>query len=143
MYDSNPAGGGALGLILFAVIVGVYLFFAYMQWRIANKVGCAANAWWAYVPILNTVLLCDMAGRERWWFFLGLVPLVNIIVFAVLWFDVARAAGFDGWVGLLVLLPMLNVVAMAILAFGGGSDNSPDSFPRSGQIDPSKFSRVG
>ncbi len=142
MYDPNPAGG-ALGLVSFAVFIGVYLVLAYLQWRIANKVGCAGNAWWAYVPILNSVLLCDMAGKERWWFFLALIPLVNLIVFAVLWFEVAKAAGFDGWVGLLVLLPILNAVAMAILAFGGRPGSSLDSVRRSGQIDPSKFSRVG
>jgi hypothetical protein len=143
MYDSTPADGGAFGLIFFAVMVGIYLFFAYMQWRIANKVGCADNAWWAFVPIMNTLLLCDMAGKERWWFFLALVPLVNIIVFAVLWFDTAKAAGFDGWLGLMVLLPFLNVIALAVMAFGGGSGTPPDSFPRSGQIDPSKYTRVG
>lgn len=143
MYDSNPAGSGAFGLLFFAIVLGIYLFVAYMQWRIANKVGCSANAWWSYVPILNTLLLCDMAGKERWWFFLTLVPLVNIIVFAALWFEIAKAAGFDGWLGLMILVPLINVIAMAIMAFGGGSGQAPDTLPRSGQIDPSKYSRVG
>ena len=123
------------------VMVALYAYCAFTQYRIARKVGCADNAWWAWVPILNTLLLMDMAGRERWWFFLCLIPLVNLVIFAVLWFDVARACGFDGWIGLLVLVPLLNFVALAILAFAG-QPSSGGAFPQSGQIDPAKYQRV-
>ncbi|MFH1687000.1 MAG: DUF5684 domain-containing protein [bacterium] len=141
MYDPNPAAG-LIGDFLLVAILGLYLFCAYTQYRIANKVGCSDNAWWSYIPIMNAILLMDMAGKERWWTFLCLVPLVNIIVFAVVWFEVAKACGFDGWIGLLVLLPGLNLIALSILAFAGGSSAQGET-PRSGQIDPKKLTPVG
>jgi len=140
MYEASP-NSDFVGSFVLLFVAAIYAYCAFTQYRIARKIGCAENAWWSWVPILNTLLLMDMAGRERWWFFLCLIPLVNVIVFAVLWFDVAKACGFDGWIGLLVLLPILNFIALAILAFGG-RPSTDDSFPQSGQIDPAKYQRV-
>ena len=91
---------------------------------------------------MNTILLMDMAGKERWWFFLCLVPLVNIIVIAVVWFEVAKATGFDGWIGLFVLVPGLNLIALAILAFAGKSPAAGEILT-SGQLDPKEYTPVG
>ena len=140
MYDSNPSGA-MFGDIILLTMVALYAYCAFCQYRIAQNIGCSDNAWWAWIPIMNTLLLCDMAGKERWWFILCFIPLVNVIIFAVMWFEVARNTGFDGWMGLLVLLPLLNLVALGILAFAGQRAGGTD-FPRSGQIDPAKYERV-
>ena len=141
MYEANSSGDG-FGFLFFLLFIAIYVFCAYTQFRIAKKCGCDENAWWAYVPIMNTILLMDMAGKERWWFFLCLVPMVNIVIFAILWFEVAKAAGHDGWIGLLVLVPFLNIIGLCILAFSGRSGGGTE-FPRSGQIDPQRLTKVG
>ena len=43
MYDANPTAS-FIGDFLLIAMLGLYLFCAYMQYRIAMKVGCSDNA---------------------------------------------------------------------------------------------------
>jgi hypothetical protein len=135
MYE--PADGGAgFGAVFFLIMLAVYFYFAFTQYKIAQKVGCADKAWWSFVPVLNTFLLIQMAGKDWFWFLFCLIPLVNLIAFAILWMEVAKASGSSSIWGLLVLVPFLNFVAMGVMAFAGSTGAS--SFPTSGRIDTSK-----
>jgi hypothetical protein len=89
---------------------------------------------------MNTFLLIKMAGKEWWWFLLGLVPLVNIVIFAILWIETAKAAGHSPIWGVLVLIPFLNFVAIGVMAFSGGTSGP---LPTSGQIDSREPTHVG
>ena len=140
MYET-PQSSAAFGMTGWLIILGIYLFLAFTWSRIAKKTGCHNNAWWAYVPILNVLLNCDMAGKSRWWFFLCLVPLVNIVIFAVLWYESARRAGFNGWLGVMVLVPLVNIIALCIMAFTGGSRPLIPQTPTP-QHQPRQFSNV-
>ena len=53
-----------------------------------NKV-VTSNAWFAFVPILNILLLLEIARRKLWWIVLFLVPIVNIIVSILVCMEVA------------------------------------------------------
>jgi uncharacterized membrane protein YhaH (DUF805 family) len=101
---------------------------SYAQFKLAQKVGCSNNAWWSFIPILNSLLLLQMARKPMWWFLLMLVPLVNIVIFAILWIDVAKAVGKSGFLGFCTLVPVVNLVTVGILAFTG-SDNREGPFP--------------
>ncbi|MHC4501645.1 MAG: DUF5684 domain-containing protein [Planctomycetota bacterium] len=110
------------------IIVGVYLYLAITMAKMARKVGQSNYAWWAYIPILNTVLLCKMAYKPMWWFLLCLVPLVNIVVFAMLWIEVAKGCKQSPVWGVMVLVPFINLIALGLLAFSsGGRQMTPPS----------------
>ena len=119
-YDGGMGSVGAgLGAFFWIILVALYLYFAFTQYKIAHKCGCHDSAWWAWVPIMNTFLLIKMAQKEWWWFVLCLVPIVNIVVFAMLWIQVAKLAGHAPIWGVLVLLPVINFVAIGVMAFTG------------------------
>ena len=118
MYETTYDGGG-IGAVMWLIILAAYLYFAYALFKIAQKTGHSGNAWWAFIPILNTFLLIQMAGRPWYWFLLCLVPLVNVIIFAVLWIDVAKACSQPPVWGFLTILPFINFVSIGVLAFSG------------------------
>ena len=139
MYEPGYDGGG-IGVVAWLAILAIYCYFAYSQYKIAQKVGCADQAWWSWIPIMNTFLLIKMAGKEWWWFLLALVPLVNIVIFAILWIETAKAAGHSPVWGVLVLIPFLNFVAVGVMAFSGGTSGP---LPTSGRIDSREPTHVG
>jgi hypothetical protein len=117
MYEYPQAADTGLGTILMLLAVGLYVYFAFCQMKMAQKIGLLNSAWWAWVPIMNTFLLFKMAGKPNWWFFLCLIPLVNIIAFAILWMEAAKAVDNSPVWGFLVLVPFINFVAIGVLAF--------------------------
>ena len=121
MYESGYNGGGeAFGLGFILVMVAVYFYFSFALFRIAKKTGYHSHAWWSFIPIMNTFLLIEMAGRPLYWFLFLLVPVVNIVLFAILWMDVAKAVGKHPAWGICTLLPFINFVSIGYLAFTEG-----------------------
>lgn len=119
-FVGDAGGGGLIALIggaFWLFFIGLYLFFGWLFYRIARNAGQRENAWWAFVPILNVLLIIKSAQKPLWWFLLMLVPIVNLIVFAVLMWQVAERCGKGGLWGLLCLVPLVNIVAMFVLAF--------------------------
>ncbi len=123
MEPSGPAGPGMLlGGFFWMVMLAVYVYFAFMQYRMAaNKTGNADIAWWAFIPIMNTLLLIKMAGKEMWWFLLLLIPVVNAVSFFILWINAAKNCGQSGVWGFLMMIPFLNFIAAFVLAYGSRS----------------------
>lgn len=114
-YSSDPAA--AMGLIPILFLIGLYVYFAFCLSKIAQKTGHSDIAWWSWIPVLNTFLLFKIAGKPAWWFALCLIPLVNIVVFGMLWWETAKAARVAPVWGIMVLLPVINFVALGIMAF--------------------------
>lgn len=136
MNESGFDGGAfgqAFGAMFWLFIVATYFYFAFTQYKIAQKCGCNDNAWWSYIPIFNLVLLAQMAGKEWYWVVLCFVPFVNIIAFAVLWIKTAQRAGFSAVWGFLALVPLVNFIAVGFMAFTastpGPSAAPPPSTP--------------
>ena len=79
-------------------------------------------SWGCIVPIYGIILLCDIAGKPRWWTLLCVIPFVNIVAYIILSLGVAR--NFEKSDGFGVGLVLLPDVFYAILAFGD-SEYSP------------------
>ena len=117
MQDYQTGAEAGLGIIPVLFMLGMYFYFTFAMFKMAQKTGHSDTAWWAFIPILNTFLLFKMANKPAWWFILCLIPIVNIVVFAILWIEVAKACQQSPVWGFLVLIPLINLVAMGILAF--------------------------
>ena len=61
-----------------------YVVTAYCLMVIAQKTGHEDKGWWAFIPILNLLLMISIAGKEWWWILLMFIPLVNFVVFIML-----------------------------------------------------------
>jgi hypothetical protein len=74
------------------------------------------HGWRAWVPLLQAMLLADLAAVSQAWFFALLVPLVNLVVLVWLWSRILkRVAMSSGWAALM-WMPFLNAPVLAYLA---------------------------
>ncbi len=99
-------GGGLLAYVL----IGISLY------TLGQKAG-SEHAWFAWVPILNLVLLFELADKELWYLILMLIPCVNVFVFISAWWAIAEKRGKPGPVALLFLVPCVGFFAPLWIAF--------------------------
>ncbi|MEW4925144.1 signal peptidase I [Algibacter sp. 2305UL17-15] len=75
-----------------------FIFFLILQvihglgtWKLYIKAG--RQAWEAFVPVYNGVVLMKIINRPWWWIMLLFLPVVNVIMFMVVWVETARSFG--------------------------------------------------
>ncbi len=88
---------------IFFLIVQVLHFLG--TWKLYIKAG--RKSWEAIVPIYNAVILMKIINRPWWWVILLFVPIINLIMFPVIWVETARSFGknstVDTWLTILTL----------------------------------------
>ncbi len=106
-------------------IQSLYLFIGLASYILVALplyvMGKKANSqypWFAFIPILNAVLMLDIAGKDLWWILLMLIPCVNIVIFVIVWMGIAEAMNKPNWLGVLMLVPVVNWILPFYLAFG-------------------------
>ncbi len=77
------------GLLIFILIVQLVHFAC--TWKLYIKAG--RKAWEAAVPVYNAVILMKIINRPWWYTILLFVPIVNLIMFPVVWVETLRSFG--------------------------------------------------
>src|SRR5690606_8710907 len=77
------------GWFIFFLIVQVVHFAG--TWKLYQIAG--RKAWEAAVPVYNAVILMKIINRPWWWTILLFVPIVNLIMFPVVWVETLRSFG--------------------------------------------------
>lgn len=79
-----------------------FIFFLAVQvihflgtWKLYIRAG--RQAWEAAVPLYNAVVLTKIINRPWWWTILLFIPIVNLIMFPVVWTETARSFGFNSY----------------------------------------------
>jgi len=98
-------------------VIAVYVLSAYPIYVMGQKTD-SDHAWFAFVPILNLVLLLEIAGKDLWWLILFLIPCIGLIVWIIVWMAVAEEMDKPSWVGVLMLIPVVSFFVPFYLAFG-------------------------
>lgn len=102
--------------ILLWVAVATWVIFSIPLYAIGKKCG-EENAWFAFIPILNLVLMVNIAGQDTWWVILFFIPIINIVIHIIVWMGIAEACDKPSWVGVLMLVPCVNWIVPWYLAF--------------------------
>lgn len=107
MTPAESAVFGAVGVVYFAAMVVVTVISIVSMWRLFTKAG--KPGWASIVPIYNTIVQLQIAGRPAWWVLLILfVPLLNVWVSVVALIDFVRSYQRSGlWVLGLMFLPVI------------------------------------
>jgi hypothetical protein len=103
-------------LILFVVILAFYAYFALAVQTIANKTH-TENAWLAWIPIANIVLMLNIAKKPIWWIILCFIPLVSLVISIIVWMGIAEARGKPNWWGILLIVPLVGLIVPGYLAW--------------------------
>lgn len=75
--------------ILFFLVIQIIHFLG--TWRLYKKAG--RKAWEAAIPVYNAVVLMKIINRPWWWVILLFIPIVNLIMFPVIWVETIRSFG--------------------------------------------------
>jgi hypothetical protein len=92
-------------------------------WRIFAKAG--QPGWAAIVPIYNAYIILKVAGRPGWWLVLYFIPFVNLVVWLIVQYDMAKA--FGKGLGFAIGLWLLPGIFHMILGFGGAQYARPSA----------------
>jgi len=108
------AGGFMMFFLVFALAMYVYVALALST--IAQKTN-TENGWLAWIPIANIILMLNIARKPVWWIVLCLIPLVNIVIFIILWMAIAEARNKPSWWGVLMIVPIVSLIVPGYLAW--------------------------
>lgn len=75
--------------ILFILLVQVIHFLG--TWKLYVKAG--RKAWEAAIPIYNGIVLMKIINRPAWWVLLLFIPIINLLMFPVVWVETIRSFG--------------------------------------------------
>lgn len=116
LQEERPPTGLIAGMFLIFLLVfaAVYAFFAICLMKIAQKTN-TENAWWAWIPILNILLMLNIARKPLWWIILFFIPLVNFVIIILVCLGIAEARGKSAIWGILMIL--IPIIAYPYLAF--------------------------
>jgi signal peptidase I len=76
---------------IFFLIIQVIHFLG--TWKLYVKAG--RKAWEAAIPVYNAVILMQIINRPKWWVVLLFVPIVNLLMFPVIWVETCRSFGYN------------------------------------------------
>jgi Family of unknown function (DUF5684) len=115
------AGTGPMTILV--IIAVFYALLVYPVYRVAKAThDCADEAWFAWVPILSTVLMCRVARVSAWSMLVLLLVVVPVLGWLVsfgyslfLW---VRIGDRFGRTGLAVVAGLLPVIGAWLFAFG-------------------------
>lgn len=74
---------------LFFLIVQVIHFLG--TWKLYEAAG--RKKWEAAIPVYNSIILMKIIGRPTWWTLLLFIPIINLIMFPVIWVETLRSFG--------------------------------------------------
>jgi len=110
------AAAGAFMMVFFLFFAAIYVYMALALSTIAKKTN-TPNAWWGWVPILNILLMLNVAKKPIWWIILLFIPLVNIVIGILVWMAIAEARGKPNWWGILIIVPLVGIIVPGYLAW--------------------------
>lgn len=120
-YTTTDVDTGYLGMSLAAIfIIGIvlYLVSAFIVGKMFQKAD--RPMWAAFVPIYNTWVLFEIAGKPGWWALVSLIPYVGGVIFFVLYIiaalELAKRFGKSTVFAIFGLI-IFSLIGYIILAF--------------------------
>ena len=89
-----------------------FIFFLIIQlvhglgtWKLYKSAGY--KSLYSFIPIYNALVLMKIIQRPWWWIFLLFIPIVNLLIFPVIWVETSRSFGknssIDTWLSVISL----------------------------------------
>ncbi len=115
----------------FVFFIVVQLIHFLGTWKLYQKAD--RKSWEAAIPVYNAIVLFKIIKRPTWWTILLFIPIINLIVFGVIWVQTLRNFGkksfFDAILGLITCGGyILYLQYTADLKYEENKDEKPISF---------------
>ncbi len=117
--DATAATAAVLGTLFgLLLIAGLYVWMSLALSEVFRKSG--VEGWKAWVPILNSVVLLQLAGLSPWALLVALVPVLGwialVVLFALAYYRLNVAFGFGA--GMTVLAVLAAPVWASVIGWG-------------------------
>ena len=120
----SVATGTAAG-IAGSIFAGIFLFIIFFclllqiiawagMWKSASKAG--QNGILACIPVVQVFIWSTMAEKPAWWGLLFLIPIVNLVIVAIVFYEISIR--FGRGIGTTIGLILLPFIFWPILGFG-------------------------
>ncbi len=123
--DSGPLAAMFSTIYLLCCLLPMLILVVAGLWKMFVKAG--KPGWAAIIPFYNYWVAFEISGRPGWWMFGLLIPILNIIVMAVLCYDLARSYGKG--MGTALGLYFLPMFFMLWLGWGDAAYVGPAAAP--------------
>jgi signal peptidase I len=89
----------------FVFFLAVQIIHFLGTWKLYQAAG--RKSWEAAIPVYNSIILMKIIGRPTWWTILLFIPIINLIMFPVVWVETLRTFGkkstLDTFLGIFTL----------------------------------------
>lgn len=72
-------------------ILLIQVVHALGTWKLYVKAG--RKAWESFVPVYNAIVLMQIINRPKWWVALLFIPIINLLMFPIIWIETIRSFG--------------------------------------------------
>jgi hypothetical protein len=111
---------GIYAFVVSAFALATYIFSALALSKIGKEMNYE-NSWFAWVPILNTIMTFQLGGQNPMLLLLLLIPGLGALIVSILTIialaDITEKRGYDKLLVLLVLIPLGMFVLLYLLAW--------------------------
>jgi Family of unknown function (DUF5684) len=101
----------SFGILIFPILIAVFIIIC--MWRIYEKAG--QPGWASIIPIYSTIVMLQIIKKPVWWFFMFLIPIVNIVFLIMMINNLSKS--FGKGTGFTLGLLFLGIIFYPILAF--------------------------
>ena len=75
--------------LIFFILIQIIHFLG--TWRLYILAG--RKFWESIFPVYNGIVLLKIINRPKWWIFLLFLPVINLVMFPVIWVETIRSFG--------------------------------------------------
>lgn len=112
----------SVGIWLFIMVTSLasYIFFSFTQYKIGQEMGYK-NSWFAWIPILSSIMLFQLGNQNPYLLFLLLLPGIGGLVIGVFSLiaimNITEKRGYDKLLGLLIFTGIGTYILFYLLAW--------------------------
>lgn len=107
------AAVAAIGFILIPIAIGGYVYSSFALMKIAKKLEYD-NAWFAWIPVLNVILLFKLGDQNPFFLCFVLLPIAGPVI---VYMNLCEKFGRDKLLGLLKISPFGELILLGVLAW--------------------------
>lgn len=116
-------------VILVPILLATYVYRSYSLMSIAKKLK-EPDAWFAWIPILDLILIFKLGGRNPLYLLLLFLPVIGQIVIYVMeilaYMHIAERMKRDKMLGLLKIIPVGELILLGVLNWGASNTSKKD-----------------
>lgn len=113
--------GGQVPAFFWVIYIAILALMVVSMWKLFTRAG--KPGWASIVPIYNSIVMLEIAGKPIWWFFMLFIPFVNIVFAFLTLYHFSKSYGKAE--GFSIGVALLSIIFIPLLAFSDAKYQGP------------------